>query len=297
MVNAGFFISEAGSSDCSVDSVWTPNFEVLMALFACQMPKVSKSPIINPTKTARKTSFCIAAYDNQKFSSCQEKETNDKINKMEITYLGHSSFRIKGKDVYLVTDPFAHPDLGFKFPKVEADIVTVSHDHRDHNAVNEIGGNPFIISGPGEYEVKGVSVFGISSFHDAKLGKERGPNTIYVIEMDGLRICHLGDLGEALSDKQLEEINGVDVLMVPIGGIWTLNPEQTLSIVSAIEPSIVLPMHFKVPGMAGEMTKLAALQDFLKLTDQANVVPVPKLVVSKDKLPEEKQFVILERKV
>ena len=215
---------------------------------------------------------------------------------MEIIYLGHSSFRIKGKDVYLVTDPFADPDLGFKFPKVEADIVTVSHNHQDHNASNQVGGNPFIISGPGEYEVKGVSVFGINSFHDAKLGKELGFNTIYVIETEGLRICHLGDLGETLSDKQLEEINGVDILMVPVGGIWTLNPEQALSIVSAIEPSIVLPIHFKVPGMGGEFAKLSALPDFLKLTDQTNFEPIPKLVISKDRLPEEKQFVILERK-
>lgn len=215
---------------------------------------------------------------------------------MEITYFGHSSFRVRGKDVYLVTDPFADPDLGFKFPKVEADIVTVSHDHPDHNAAKMVGGNPFIISGPGEYEVKGVSVFGINSFHDAKLGEERGSNTIYVIEMDGLRICHLGDLGETLSDSQLEEINGVDILMVPVGGVWTLNPEQAVALVAAIEPSIILPMHFKVPGMSGEMTKLATLQVFLKLTDQTNIIPVPKLVISKDGLVEEKRFIVLERK-
>ncbi len=215
---------------------------------------------------------------------------------MEITYLGHSSFRIKGKDNFLVTDPFEDAAVGFQFPKVEADIVTVSHDHPDHNAVKKVSGNPFVIAGPGEYEIKGVSVFGIGSFHDAKKGKERGPNTIYLIEMDGVRICHLGDLGESLSDKQLEEINGVDILMVPVGGVWTISPEQALAVVAAIEPNVILPMHYKVAGMSQEMAKMASLQDFLKLTDQANVTPIPKLVVTKDNLPPEKQFVILERK-
>lgn len=219
------------------------------------------------------------------------------IEVMEIIYLGHSSFRIKGKEITLVTDPFADPDLGYSFPKIEAQIVTVSHDHADHNASEKINGDPFVISGPGEYEVKGVSVLGFNSFHDAKQGQERGANTIYIIEMDGLRICHLGDLGEQLNEEKLEEINGVDILMVPVGGIYTLGPKEASDLVAKIDPSLVIPMHFKTKETKGDLMKLLGLPDFLKEMAVENLTPLPKLLVSKDKLPAERQVVILERKL
>jgi len=217
---------------------------------------------------------------------------------MEITYLGHSSFRLRGREVTLVTDPYADPELGFNFPKTEAEIVTISHDHQDHNAAAKVAGNPFIVDGPGEYEVKGVSVFGISSFHDAKQGKERGINNIYLIEMDGLRICHLGDLGEQLSDEKLAELDGVDILLIPVGGFYTLGPKEASDLVTKIEPLMVLPMHFKVAEMGANYAKLASVEEFLKEMGVEKVLPLPKLLIAKDKLPgsEERQIVILERK-
>lgn len=216
---------------------------------------------------------------------------------MEIAYLGHSSFRIKGKEVNLVTDPFGEPELGFRFPKVEADIVTVSHDHLGHNSVNLVGGNPFVIYGPGEYEIKGASIFGLNSFH---LGPEDQPvrNTIYIIEMEGFRVCHLGDLGELLSDEQLEEINDVDILMLPVGGVYTLDPQKANELVSKIDPRIILPMHYKTSGMGKRYNNCFSLADALKELGAAiDLTPVAKLTVTRDRLPvEERQVVSLERK-
>jgi len=215
---------------------------------------------------------------------------------MEISYLGHSSFRIKGGKATLITDPYDDSQLGMKIAKVEADIITVSHQHSDHNAVNLIKGNPFIIWEPGEYEIKGVSILGYPSFHDSQKGQERGENTIYLIEMDGLRICHLGDLGEDLNEEKLEEIGAVDILMIPVGGYYTIEPKRAAELVTKIEPLIVLPMHFKREKMGGSLAKLTKVEDFLKEMAVAKTSPLPKLLISKDKLPEERQVVLLEMK-
>jgi len=218
---------------------------------------------------------------------------------MEIYYLGHSSFKIKGKSVSLITDPYDFaqiPGLGMKFPKAEAEIVTVSHDHADHNAADLVKGEPFVISGPGEYEVKGVTVFGIISSHNREESKVKAENTIYLIEMDGLRICHLGDLGEMLNDEKLEEINGVDILMIPVGGYYTIDPAQAVELIGKIEPSIVLPMHYKIKKMGQDFSQLATLDDFLKEIEATDLPVSPKLIISKDKIPEERQIVLLETK-
>ncbi|MFZ5366265.1 MAG: MBL fold metallo-hydrolase [Patescibacteria group bacterium] len=215
---------------------------------------------------------------------------------MEISYLGHSSFKIRGKTTTLVTDPYSSEMTGLKFPKVEADILTISHEHEDHNKKELVLGSPFVISGPGEYEVKNVSIFGISSFHDSKEGSERGQNTIYLIEIDGIRICHLGDLGHKLSDLALQELNGVDILFVPVGGIFTLGPRQGAEVISQLEPKIVIPMHYNFPGLNPSVFgKTQTLDDFLhEMGEKAQVLP--KLTVTGDKLPEEMQIIVLERK-
>ncbi len=211
---------------------------------------------------------------------------------MEISYLGHSSFRIKAKTGTVVTDPFSSAMVGFKFPRVEADIVTVSHQHQDHNQVQAVDGQPMVISLPGEYEIKGISVFGYTSFHDQSQGAERGENTIFVIETEGLRVCHLGDLGAAPPAKVMEEIIGVEVLLVPIGGKYTIGPEEAVELINQIEPRYVLPMHFKTPGM----TDLADLEAFLSEIGTEKTEKIDKLSVTKDKLAEETKVVVLERK-
>ncbi|MCL5090898.1 MAG: MBL fold metallo-hydrolase [Patescibacteria group bacterium] len=216
---------------------------------------------------------------------------------MDITYLGLSAFRLKGKAVTLVTDPFSSAMVGFKFPKTEAEIVTLSHQHEDHSFVSGIEGSPFVVSSPGEYEVKDVSLFGYPSTHNTASNNELGENIIYLIEMDGFRLCHLGDLGTIPSTKVMEEIIGVDVLMVPVGGVVTLDPEKAGEIISQIEPLIVLPMHYKTPGINEEVYgKMASIEDFLKEMGAETAEHLDKLSLNKDKLPQETKVIVLERK-
>jgi len=216
---------------------------------------------------------------------------------MDITYLGHSSFKIRTKTATVVTDPYLAEAVGLKFPKTEADIITVSHQHRDHNAISNFGPEPFVIALPGEYEVKGVSVFGYASFHDTKNGAERGPSNIYVIESEGLRICHLGDLGTLPDATILEEISAVDVLMIPVGGEVTLGPKEAGEVINKIEPLIVLPMHYKEEGLNEEkFGNFATLKDFLVEMGTEQAEKLDKLSLTKDKLPPEMKVVLLERK-
>lgn len=187
---------------------------------------------------------------------------------MDITYLGHSSFRLRGKNATVVTDPYNSDIVGLKFPKhIEADIVTVSHEHKDHSTLLSIEGNPYIINGPGEYEVKGVGV----------VGHATNQNTIYRIEIDGVAIVHLGRLDRTLTTAEVDELDGVHILMIPI------DVTQAVAVINEIEPSIVIPMQY-------EKSQLDA---FLKEIGK-EVVPQAKLTISKDKMPEVMQVVVLE---
>lgn len=216
---------------------------------------------------------------------------------MDITFLGHASFRIKGKNATVVTDPFDQKTVGFKYPKLSAEIVTSSHDHADHNQVDIVTDVKKVITGPGEYEVLGVTVLGFSTYHDEKKGAERGKNTIYVYEMDDLRLAHLGDLGHVLSDDLVNELGTIDILMIPVGGFYTIDAEKALNIVTEIEPSIIIPMHYQSPGLAQETFKdLTGVDDFVNLTG-FTAEKLDKLSVKKSDIPEEgKRIVILERK-
>lgn len=214
---------------------------------------------------------------------------------MDITYLGHSSFKLRGKQASVVTDPFG-PMVGLPFPKhTSADIVTLSHDHEDHNAAQLVEGNPLVISGPGEYEVKGVGIVGVGVYHDDTGGTKRGKNTIYRIELDGISIVHLGDLGHELSSAQVDSLDGVDILFVPVGGVYTIDAGTAAKVVAEVGPSIVIPMHYNRPGLDQKVFgSLAGVDAFLKEMGKAGTTPQPKLTISKDKMPEELQVVILE---
>src|SRR3989344_5274291 len=184
---------------------------------------------------------------------------------MDITWLGHSSFRIKGKSVTVVTDPYSSSKLGFKFQKIEANIVTVSHDHDDHNQAGQVDGDPKVVKNPGEYEVKGVSIFGIPTYHDNKQGEERGQNTVFVIKIDSIIICHLGDLGHKLTEDQIGQIGNIDILLTPVGGVYSLSSAQALDIVSKLEPKVVIPMHYQVEGLNKEtFGELEGVENFIK---------------------------------
>ena len=211
---------------------------------------------------------------------------------MIITWIGHSCFKIQDKvgpdGVTVVTDPF-DKSIGLKPPSFEADIVTVSHDHYDHNNVKALRGQPYVIDTAGEYDVKGVVVYGIQSYHDEKQGQERGNNIIYRIEMDGIAVSHLGDLGHVLDNKQLEALAGTDILLIPVGGKYTLDAKKAVEVVSQIEPRIVIPMHYKIPGLKLD---IAGADEFIK---ELGLKPeeLDKLKISKRDLPAEEMEVIV----
>lgn len=214
---------------------------------------------------------------------------------MEITFIGHASFKLRGNKATVVTDPFDPAFLNLKFPKVEADIVTVSHEHADHNYLEGImTTDPLIIQGPGEYESKGVNIIGVSSFHDDKNGAERGVNTIYRYEIDGISLVHLGDLGHKLSDSQLELLDGVDILMIPVGGFYTMPSSTAVEVVNQIEPLVIIPMHYLTQDLKGpEFAKLSPVDVFLKEMGKEHVEPQAKFNITKDKKPVETTIVVL----
>lgn len=211
---------------------------------------------------------------------------------MTINWYGHSCFKItnQGGHLTIITDPF-NKKIGLNPPRGSADIILVSHDHFDHNNVKAISGTPFIINGPGEYETKEAIISGISSFHDAKKGEERGVNTIYLIEVDGIKICYLGDFGqEKLTDNQLEAIGQVDILMTPVGGNYTINGVQAAKIAKQIEPAIIIPMHYKIPGLTVD---ISGPEDFLKEIGVNGIKPVDKLTLKKKDISDKELEIIL----
>lgn len=216
---------------------------------------------------------------------------------MDIVFLGHSSFKIKGKSITLITDPFDPQMVGLKYPQTEADLVTVSHAHEDHSNTKLVSVSKRVIEGPGEYEVAGTSILGFSTYHDNEKGAQRGKNTVFVIEMEGLRICHLGDLGHTLSDPLVEEIGQIDVLMVPVGGEYTIGPKEAVDVVQSIEPGIVLPMHYQMPGLnAATFEKLLPVEQFLNVLG-SSAETLPKLSIKEGELlAGEQKVIILERK-
>lgn len=214
---------------------------------------------------------------------------------MEITHLGHASFKIRGKHTTIVTDPFNPEIVGLKFPKIPADIVTVSHQHEDHNFLERILENPVLIGGPGEYEIKGVRIIGIATYHDAAKGSQRGKNTIYRIEMDGIFLVHCGDLGHKLDDGQIDQLGDVDLLMMPVGGVYTISAKEATEIVHRLEPKIVIPMHYNTSSLnQSAFGELAEVSDFLKEMGREGIKPQPKLTITKEKLSIETTVVVLE---
>ncbi len=208
---------------------------------------------------------------------------------MEITWQGYSCFRLKGKSTTVVTDPFP-PNLGYTIDKLSADIVTESHDHPTHSYAEAVTGKPRLICRPGEYEIKGVLIIGISTFHDEEKGARLGKNTVFAIEVDDITICHLGDLGTPLSSGQIEEIGHVDVLLVPVGGGNTIGASQAAGLVRTMEPKIVIPMHYKTPALTREMD---TADKFLKEMGVTEAVPQPKVIVTRSSLPPTTQVMLL----
>ena len=166
---------------------------------------------------------------------------------MEVTWYGHAAFLITtGEGIKIITDPYkTGGGISYKAIPDEADIVTVSHDHTDHNYVEGLPGKPQVIKGAGRYEVQGIVVEGFPSYHDSLQGTQRGHNTIFTFDADGIRMCHLGDLGHVLSDQELQQIGQVDVLLIPVGGFFTIGPEEATTVAGQLRPQLMFPMHVK----------------------------------------------------
>lgn len=212
---------------------------------------------------------------------------------MEIKYLGHASFLIKSKTARLITDPFDPAMVGFRFPKTEADIVTISHHHHDHDNSKAIEGNPLIIDMPGEFEKNGIRVFGYKGYHDKKKGQERGEVTLYKFEADEISLLHCGDLGEIPQQSAIDEIGKVDILFVPVGGIATINSNEAVELIKEFEPSIVIPMHYNSTRHNQKVfAQFAPISDFLKKVGAENTVPIQKLIVKKEDLTDEMKVVV-----
>lgn len=215
---------------------------------------------------------------------------------MDITYLGHSMFKLRGGHATVLIDPYDPNMVGLSYPKVSADIVTISHHHHDHDFSQRASDVKKIIDSPGEYEIAGVSIIGISSFHDSKKGMIRGKNTIFVYEIDNLRIVHLGDLGHKLSEDESGQLGTVDVLMIPCGGEYTIGPSEAAETARLIEPTITIPMHFKTPEISQEtFGMLSSVDDFLKELGLP-IEKLDKLSIKKETTSEERKVVVLERK-
>jgi len=227
---------------------------------------------------------------------------------MTISWHGQSCFELTTKsrdngDTTIVIDPFSE-EVGLKLPKLSADILLVSHSHYDHNNVKAVAGNPFIIDSCGEYEVRGAFVQGFSAFHDNQQGRERGEIIIYKIEAEDIKVCYLSDLGQKeLTSEQLEQIGEVDVLLIPVGGKFTIDAKDASEIIAQIEPRIVIPMHYKINNLNpvrcslsnGVKVDLDGLDRFLKAMGEGVIAPEKKLKITAKNLPaEETKIVVLD---
>jgi len=215
---------------------------------------------------------------------------------MEISYIGHSCFRIKGKDTTLVIDPYDPKMTGYKLPKLTSEVVLLSHGHMDHAFIEGVSEYRLLVETPGEYEIAGTFVFGIKTYHDNQKGKERGDNTIFQIDIDGFSLLHLGDLGHEITAETLEKLTDIDVLMIPVGGVYTIDAKVALKVISSVEASIVVPMHYQTDDLTGLDKKLDGLEVFLEeIGIEGNgVKKVDKLTLrSRSDIPEESEVYIL----
>ena len=211
---------------------------------------------------------------------------------MRIEYNGHACFTIKTSLGTVVTDPFGE-DIPYPVRELVGDIVTVSHDHFDHNAVKRVKGNPYVVRDQGEFTYKGIKIKGIKAAHDKNRGAQRGQITIFVIEADGLRVCHLGDLGEMLNDTQLKAIGEIDILLVPVGGFYTIEPEEARTIIKDINPRIAIPMHYKTTYVKDWSIK--PVDEFLKnISYPVKRIEDNKVEITSETLPKSTEVYLLK---
>ena len=207
---------------------------------------------------------------------------------MKITWIGHACFFIEAQEGRIVTDPFAE-EIPYAFPQLEADLVTVSHDHFDHNAADRVGGDPEVVRALGDLDVHGVCVRGIASLHQ----EEGGDNILYVLSLEDMRVAHLGDLGTLLGETQRAALADVDVLLIPVGGNYTIDARQAASIIEGLSGTrLVIPMHFRTAAIAD--WPIATVEEFESLMDNVRRIGASTIEVTRTSLPEQREVWILD---
>lgn len=209
---------------------------------------------------------------------------------MDIKWYGHSCFRLKDRNGTAFTDPFPLKGLGYSRPRSKADLVTISHEHPNHSSLEGFTSEPYVVTRPGEYEVSGIFVTAIQTYHDNNQGAERGYNNLMLFHFDELSVCHLGDLGHVLSQDEVEKLSEVDVLLVPVGGAGALNAAQAAEVISLIEPFYVVPMHYRTDTYS---EGLEGVEKFLKEMGVTSPTVTDELKLSRGNMPEETQVVLL----
>jgi L-ascorbate metabolism protein UlaG (beta-lactamase superfamily) len=215
---------------------------------------------------------------------------------MKITWLGHASFLVESKSgTRVVMDPFEAGSydgaVGYAPIDTHADVVTVSHEHADHNAIDAVSGSPEVVRDTEERTVKGIAIRGLSTFHDESKGQDRGRSNIYVMDVDGVKVGHLGDLGHVLSEEEVEALGKVDVLLAPVGGYYTIGPEEAKKTAEALGARVIIPMHYKTNALG---FPIQPVDDFLKLMENVERVESTSVEIEAEDLEDTARVVVLD---
>ncbi len=215
---------------------------------------------------------------------------------MKIKWYGHAAFLITSdQGIKLILDPYEPGAFGgqLSYGKIDdrADIVLTSHDHADHNDTKSLPGSPQVVKESGSTSIMGISIKGISTYHDPSKGSERGTNTIFNLQVDGIQVCHLGDLGHVLGNKEIMEIGPVDILLIPVGGYFTIDAEEATRVVDQIKPKVVIPMHFKTEKCG---FPIAPVEDFIKGKPAPKRPGFSEVTFDKATLPQKMEIIVLE---
>ncbi|MCX7965372.1 MAG: MBL fold metallo-hydrolase [Syntrophorhabdaceae bacterium] len=215
---------------------------------------------------------------------------------MKIKWYGHAAFNLTTEDgVRIIIDPYLSGAFGgaLSYGKIqdEADIVLTSHDHDDHNYTKDIKGKFVIVNSAGQTSIKGINIRAIPSFHDPSKGNERGKNLIFVIEAEGLKVTHVGDLGHTLGKDTIKEIGAIDILLVPVGGFYTIDPKEATKVMEDLKPAVTIPMHFKTEKCN---FPIVSVDEFIKNKKHVKKLNTSEVVYKKDTLPKEPEIVVLK---
>ncbi len=212
---------------------------------------------------------------------------------MKVKWIGHACFLIEGEEGKVLTDPYDE-SIPYRAPDFPVDVVTVSHEHSDHNAVDRVPGDPVVIRGPGEHRARGMTFTGIACFHDSEAGKKRGENTIFTFTIDGIHLAHLGDLGHPLSDVQVEALSAVEVLFIPVGGHFTIGPDEAKDLIQSMSNlAVVFPMHYKTDRL-GDDFPIAPVDNFARKVQNVRKIGGSEISLTNETLPKHLEVWILD---